>query len=144
MFFKPAILGLFGVLGLILFYFAVLTLLSGWNFAKIQFFGDWYWIVGLSIGFGIQVFLFTYLKAKKNQLSGKGMAVSGAVSGTAMIACCSHYLANILPLIGIAGTAVVLGQYQTEFFVVSLMANLAGIAYMVKKFVELNHAVGKI
>lgn len=143
MFLKPAILGLFGASGLIFFYFAVLIFLSGWNFAKMEFAQDWYWIIGLSTGFGMQIFLFTYLRVKKNQLSSKGVIVSGTVSGTAMIACCSHYLANILPFVGIAGAAALLGQYQTQFFIVSLIANLAGIIYMAKKFVDFNNAIRK-
>lgn len=143
MFFKPAIFGFLAALGLIFFYFAVLIFLSGWNFARMEFFQDWYWIIGLSTGFGTQIFLFTYLKSKKNQFSSKGVIVSGTVSGTAMIACCSHYLANILPFVGIAGAAALLGQYQTQFFIVSLIANIAGIIYMVKKLIDFNNAIRK-
>ncbi len=43
-------------------YFAILSLVSGWSFAKDQFSLFWYFIVSLAIGFGIQIALYAYLK----------------------------------------------------------------------------------
>lgn len=136
MFFKFNKFFLFGLgagLGLLSLYFLVLTLISGWNFTENQFQENWYWILGLSIGFGIQVGLFAYLKGKRHNLvSGKVVAVSGTTSTAAMLICCSHYLINILPFIGIAGIALFLSQYQTEFFIIGILSNLLGIAYLIK------------
>ena len=79
------------------FYFAVLSAVSGWAFARSQFAADWYWIIGLALG------------------------------------CCSHYLINILPIIGVAGFAALIAQYQRELFLVSLGMNVLGIGYLVQK-----------
>ncbi|MEK9135197.1 MAG: hypothetical protein AAB451_02760 [Patescibacteria group bacterium] len=130
---KYIIVGITGSFGLLGFYFLILTLVSGWDFAKVQFFQNWYWILGLSFGFGTQIMLFNYLKSRHNQTSGKIVAVSGTTSGIAMIACCSHYLVSILPIIGISGIAAIIGQYQTEFFIIGAASNIAGIAYLVNK-----------
>lgn len=56
--------------------------------------------------------------------------VSGATSGTAMIACCAHHLADVLPVLGLSGASIVLTQYQKPFLVLGLSINLFGIAYM--------------
>jgi len=133
-FFRPIIFGLLGTAALLGFYFTILTLVSGWNFALFQFTKNWYWIISLAVGFGVQVGLFIYLRQRhRQQMTAGVMAVSGGTSGAAMIACCTHYLVNILPIIGISGFAVLVGQYQTELFVGSLIFNLFGIGYMLNK-----------
>lgn len=132
--------GFIGAIALLGFYFGVVSLVSGWNFALEQFFGNWYWILALAIGFGIQIGLFTYLRAlHRSQKSGRVVAVSGATSGIAMISCCAHYLVNVLPIIGISGFAAVVGQYQTELFVVGLLSNVIGIGYMLRQLKKLHH-----
>lgn len=131
---RSIIKGMFGTATLLILYFLILTLVSGWNFTLIQFAQNWYWIASLSLGFGTQIGLFTYLRAfNTHKISGKAVAVSGTTSGIAMITCCSHYLVNIIPLIGIAGFAAVIGQYQTEFFLIGLISNLAGLGYLLWK-----------
>lgn len=131
---RPIIFGLLGTAILLSFYFAILTVISGWNFAWFQFIKNWYWIVSLTVGFGAQVGLFVYARAKhRADVSGKVAAVSGGASGTAMVSCCAHYLVNILPIVGVSGFAALIGQYQTELFVVGLISNLLGIGYMFNK-----------
>ena len=91
-------------------------------------------MVALAVGFGIQVGLYSYLKVAS---SGKVLAVSGATSTAAMISCCTHYLVNLLPVLGAVGIVTLVSQYQVEFFWVGLVFNLAGLSYMlyqVKKF----------
>ena len=125
------ILGAFALLG---FYFLVLSLVSGWNFTISQFNDNWYWVLGLSFGFGIQISIFIYLRAlHREQASKKVVAASGATSTIAMLACCSHYLVSVLPIIGISGLAIIISQYQTEIFIVAVISNLLGIAYMSNK-----------
>lgn len=113
-------------------FFTVITLVSGGDFARGQFAAYWYYIVGLASGFGIQVGLYTYLRRsiRQRSSSGKVLAVSGTTSTVAMISCCSHYLVNILPIIGITGFLSLIGQYQIQLFWVGLALNLAGIAYI--------------
>lgn len=133
--FASIIKGFLAALSLLMFYFAIVTLISGWDFAQSQFFKYRYFIVVLAFGFGIQVGLYTYLKnsIRKQNISAKVLAVSGSASGAAMITCCFHYLANILPILGISGFITFVTQYQVQFFWVGLALNLAGIAYMSNK-----------
>ena len=120
---------------LLIFYFATVTLISGWDFAQSQFAKYWYFILTLSLGFGIQVGLYSYLKnsIRRKNISAKVLAVSGSTSGAAMITCCSHYLTNILPILGISGLITFVTQYQVQFFWIGLALNLVGIAYMSNK-----------
>ncbi|HEU0202489.1 MAG TPA: hypothetical protein VFR86_18920 [Burkholderiaceae bacterium] len=47
-----------------------------------------------------------------------------------MVSCCTHYLANLLPIVGAAGLVTLATQYQVELFWVGLAFNAAGIAYI--------------
>lgn len=132
--------GITGFLLLLGFYFLVVSLVSGWDFARSQFLKDWYWILGLAIGFGIQIALWTHLRAlHRAHISGKAVAISGTTSGAAMIACCAHYLVNILPIIGITGFITIISQYQTWLFVAGLVSNIFGMTYLVNQFRVLKH-----
>ena len=130
--------GFLAGLALLGVYFAVVSFISGWDFAINQFFKFWYFIVSLAAGFGIQIGLYTHLRLAIHQAgqSGKVLAVSGTTSTAAMISCCAHYLANILPVIGATGIISVIGQYQVEFFWVGLAFNLAGIVYIGRKVIK--------
>jgi len=137
---KSVFWGLAGTAGLLIFYFVILDLISGWNFTKSQFDDNWYWIIGLSSGFGLQIGIFSYLRAlNRTASSGKIIAASGATSTIAMISCCAHYFVNILPFLGISGLAMIIGQYQTELFYIGLLSNIAGIAYMTNKLIKLKN-----
>lgn len=123
-------------------YFAVLTLVSGWSYALDQFFDFWYFIVSLAIGFGVQIGLYVHLKnlVRGGPANGKVLGVTGTASTAAMISCCTHYLANLLPILGIAGAVTFVAQYQTELFWVGILFNLAGIAYMANRIFKFKHA----
>lgn len=129
---RSALKGFLGTSLLLVFYFAIVTLISGWEFAQDQFLRFWYFILALAFGFGIQVGLYTYLKnsIRAKNTSAKVLAASGTTSGAAMISCCSHYLVNFLPILGITGVVTFIGQYQIQFFWIGLAVNLAGILYM--------------
>lgn len=122
--------GLSAALILLSFYFAIVSLVSGWSFAQQQFRQFWYFVVTLTIGFGIQVGLYSYLRSMIRNVSPKVVATSGATSTAAMISCCAHYLVNILPVLGVTGIITFISQYQVQFFWVGLVFNFAGIAYM--------------
>ncbi|MCL4417004.1 MAG: hypothetical protein M1365_09955 [Actinobacteria bacterium] len=129
------IVGFLASLVLLLVYFSVLTFVSGWNFAFSQFLQYWYFIVSLSLGFGIQIAIFTYLKNAVKNVGGSGKvaAVSGVTSTAAMISCCSHYLINLVPIIGITGFVTIVSQYQVQLFYVGLSFNVLGIVYMLNR-----------
>lgn len=123
---------LFGV------YFFVLSLVSGWDFAKNQFLEFWYFIVSLAIGFGLQVGLYIYLKnlIHPDFSGGKVLGVTGATSTATMVSCCTHYLVYLVPILGVTGLVSFVAQYQTELFWVGLLFNLAGIYYITSKIVK--------
>ncbi len=128
--------GAFASLALLLVYFVIVSLVSGWNFMLEQFAKYWYFVVTLAAGFGIQVGLYSYLKSIVKSVSPGIVATSGTTSTTAMISCCAHYLVNILPVLGAVGIITVISQYQVQLFWVGLAFNFAGIAYMTNKVIK--------
>lgn len=135
--FRLAIKGFLGAAVLFVVYFSIVSLISGWQFAISQFLQFWYFIVALSLGFGIQIGLYSYLKNAIRHNAPKGVvAVSGTTSTIAMVSCCSHYLANIIPLIGISGAVAFVGQYQIELFWFGLFVNVAGIGYIASRIIK--------
>lgn len=129
--------GFLGAIALLFLYAGIVTLLSGWEFALNQFLAFWYFIISLAAGFGIQISLYVYLRSaiQERNASGGVVAVSGTASAIAMLSCCTHYLANILPILGIAGFVSIVSQYQIELFWVGLAFNFAGIIYIVRKII---------
>lgn len=140
MIFKSAINGLIGTSALLAVYFSVVSLISGWPFVLNQFGRFWYFIVGLAIGFGIQIGLYTYLKNAIHQKNASGgvLIASGTTSTFVMLSCCAHYLANVLPIIGATGVISLIGQYQVEFFWIGLVFNIVGIVYIARKVIIFN------
>lgn len=140
---QSALFGIGAATILLGFYFSVLTFISGWEFAKFQFFTYWYFIIALAAGFGIQVGLYSYLKNIVQHQSGSGkiVAVSGTTSTVAMVSCCFHYLVNLLPILGIAGFITLISQYQVQLFWVGLVANLLGIVYMLNRIQKFRSSV---
>jgi Cu+-exporting ATPase len=58
------------------------------------------------------------------------VAASGTTSTAAMLSCCTHYLANILPVIGATGAVTLVAHYQVELFWLGLAFNAAGLLYI--------------
>lgn len=140
---KNLFVGVFASASLLIFYFTILSLVSGFAFAKAQFSQFWYFIITLAVGFGIQVALYTYLKTIIKNMSPRALpagrqvvATTGATSGVAMVSCCAHYLVNVLPILGAVGIITFISQYQVELFWVGLAFNFAGIIYMTNKVVK--------
>ncbi|HXU94016.1 MAG TPA: heavy metal-binding domain-containing protein [Gallionella sp.] len=135
---KPVQFGIGVFVLLLVVYFGVVSLISGWGFALEQFSRYRYFIIALAVGFGIQFGLYTYLKdlVGRHGASGKMVAVSGTTSTAAMVSCCAHYLANILPILGVTGFLAVVADYQVELFWVGLVFNVAGILYIATKVIK--------
>ena len=133
---KPILYGIFASVILLGIYFAVLTLVYGWTFTLSQFLGFWYFIVNLSAGFGIQVGLYSYLRNLIKEDHGKMLGVTGTTSTVAMISCCAHYLANLLPILGTAGLVAIVAQFQVELFWVGLLFNFGGILFMIQRIYQ--------
>lgn len=113
-------------------YFGVLALVSGWSFTVSQFTEFWPYIVALAVGFGAQVGLYLYLRqlSAERHLAHCAVAASGTTSTAAMLACCTHYLTNVLPVLGATGLVTIVAQYQVEFFWLGLAFNAAGLSYV--------------
>lgn len=135
---KAVLAGIGAALALLGVYFGLLALVSGWDFTLEQFLAYRYFIVALAAGFGIQVSLFLHLKALVQGARKQGvvLATSGMASTAAMVSCCTHYLANIAPIIGAAGLVAFATQYQVELFWVGLAFNAGGILYIASKVVQ--------
>ncbi len=134
---QAIIKGMGAAIAMLAVFFLVVTFISGWAFTVSQFAAYWYFIVGLAVGFGIQIGLYSYLTQAVSQsdMSTAVVALSGTTSTAAMISCCAHYLVNILPVLGITGLVSVVGQYQVEFFWVGLVINVLGITYIGRKII---------
>lgn len=130
--------GLIAGLSLLFFYFLVMTVSSASLSATVsQFKQLWYWMMALSLGFGIQVGLFTHLKIiiNDNQIVNGAGAVTATSSGTSvasMVACCAHHLSEVLPIIGLSGFAIFLTRYQIPIIVFGIVMNLLGILYIAR------------
>lgn len=118
--------GLLASLGLSVFYYLVLFLLTSDPLYPLsQFLKLWPWMSLLILGFGTQWALFARLRQGKMMVGG-----SSVISGTSMVACCAHHAVEALPFLGLAGAAVFLVNYQKELLVIGIISNLAGIGYM--------------
>lgn len=123
--------GIIGILLILLLNFIVLWSLGFPIMAVAQIKKYSPLLVLLIGGFGFQVGLFTYLR-HKSALSCTTTAASGGLSLMSMILCCSHYLASILPFIGISALASLSG-YTLWFILIGILSNAAGIAIMLYK-----------
>jgi len=120
--------GILAGLALFLFYISVITFFQGFQFAILNFKSLWFWIIPLVLGFGTQIGLYTSIRHSA-ELTGT-VALSGGISGGSMIACCSHFLLNIIPIVGFSGVALFLAKYQTIFFAIGIISNVFGITFM--------------
>ena len=131
--------GFMAAFSLLIFYFLVMTISSASLSATIsQFKQLWYWMITLSLGFGVQVGLFTRLKniIKNANVVNQAGAVTAASTGTSsasMIACCAHHLSEVLPIIGLSGFAIFLTRYQIPIIIFGIVMNGVGIIYMMKQ-----------
>jgi len=135
---RPLAVGALAMLAMLAIYFSVLTLVSGWDFTVSEFSKYWYYVVALALGFGIQLGLYIDLRQRlaRHHSGGKILVASGATSTGAMLACCTHYLVNILPILGAAGAVTLVAQYQVELFWVGLAFNLAGIIFISSRIIS--------
>lgn len=136
---------------LILFYWLVMFVVTrDFNHSIEQFITFKYWVIALVLGFGIQTGLFWHIRKKmKSNNSTKGsIALSASSSTIAMVACCTHHLVDILPILGLSAAALFLSSYQTYFFMLGIISNILGIVWMLyllknKKYISLKNIKNK-
>jgi Cu+-exporting ATPase len=139
---NPITRGSLAVIAMLGAYLAVILALSGWDFALSQFSEFWPYLIALSMGFGTQIGLYFYLKqlTSKRHYAHCAVATSGTTSGAAMLACCTHYFANILPILGATALVSAIAEYQIGFFWVGLAFNAAGLAYILWQVIAAKEA----
>lgn len=99
---------------------------------------DWPFVAALAAGFGTQVGLYAYLRGLTQAASAAAGATTGVGTGTstvAMIACCAHHAADILPILGlsaVAGAAGFLAEWRVPLMSLGIVINLIGIALSVR------------
>ena len=130
---RPVTFGLLAILGLLAFYLGIITLAQGWAHATEQLADDRWFVGAIALGFGTQVGLFTYLKGLHAHAAAGGVAASTGTSATAMLACCAHHLADILPIVGLSGAAIFLNAYKTPLLWLGIAMNFVGIVYLLRK-----------
>lgn len=133
---RPAVFGLLATLGLLAFYLGVISLAQGWAHALQQLADDRWFVGTIATGFGAQVGLFTYLRGLHAQAAAGGVAASTGTSTAAMLACCAHHLADVLPIIGLSGAAIFLNAYRTPLLWLGIVMNLAGVVYLLRKIAQ--------
>ncbi len=124
---------------------AALLALSVWSLFGTAFGQLWVYSAVLALGFGTQVGLYLYLRqlTAAHQHGGGAVATSGATSTAAMLACCTHYLVNVLPVLGTVGLVTLLAQYQMQLFWIALAANATGLIYIGRQVAQArNHFLG--
>jgi hypothetical protein len=130
------IFGLLAILGLLGFYLGIIALAQGWGHAIEQLAADRWFVGVIAAGFGAQVGLFTYLRGLHSRMTAGGVAASTGTSTAAMLACCAHHLADILPIVGVAGAAALLNTYNIPMLWLGIIMNFAGAAYLVHQIYQ--------
>jgi len=130
--------GITGAAALVVIFLTIVTWSNGTlSSALDEFRRIWYWIALLAGGFGLQLGLFVYLKYFVHEpLAGATaeVAASGTISTGSMVACCSHALVNMLPILGVSAAAAFLARYQLPLLLTGLFSNLVGLSIMLGLF----------
>ncbi len=123
-------------------YFGLLTWAQGWGYAYSQFSFNLWYLAPIWAAFGVQAALYSILRfglfipaARAGRVGilspfAGMMGTNGAASTAAMVACCLHHVADVLPVLGLSAAAAFLTRYQRPFMLVGLGMNIAGILAM--------------
>jgi YHS domain-containing protein len=133
---RPIAFGLLAVLSLLAFYLGIITLAQGWGHAVQQLADDRNFIGAIGLGFGTQIGLYTYLRGLHTHAAAGGVTASTGTSTAAMLACCAHHLADILPIVGVAGVAAFLNAYKIPMLWLGIGMNLIGIVYLLRNIFQ--------
>jgi len=121
-------------------YLGLVTWAQGWAHARELLWGDRYFVGAIALGFGTQLGLYLYLRqAVRRRRLAAPTAVTVAGTGTssvAMIACCAHHVTDVLPLVGLSGLALFLGDYRVPLMALGIGVNAVGVAVMLRLVVR--------
>jgi len=132
----PPVVGVTASLVLISLYMGIITLAQDWQHARSLLWDDRYFVSAIAAGFGTQIGLYMYLRQVLHRRRwGASTAVTAAGTGTstvAMVACCAHHVADVLPLVGLSGLAIFLNDYRLPLMTTGLAINSVGIAVVLR------------
>lgn len=117
-------------------YFGLLTWAQGWEYALNQFSLNRWYVLPIWIAFGVQAALYVILRFRlfvpttSASHTGALLGTSGGTSVTAMVACCLHHVADVLPVLGLSAAATFLTRYQRPFMLIGLGTEVIGIIVM--------------
>lgn len=121
---------------LALFYVIVVAGASGsWDHLTDQMRQDWYYLVPIVAGFGVQVALIAELR-RRHRVQQAVAAAGGAGAGAStvgMVACCAHHIADLAPFIGATGAAAFLTDYRVPFMVLGIGVNAVGVTIAARR-----------
>jgi Cu+-exporting ATPase len=120
-------------------YLTIVGLAQGWTQAVSLLVRDKFLVAPVTLSFGVQVGLYAYLRAIIRIRSRGSAAMTGASGGTstvAMVACCAHRVADLLPLLGLSAAAGFLAAYKTPFMILGLAVSCAGIFLISRRIVR--------
>jgi hypothetical protein len=132
----PVIAGIAGSLFLGGIYFGLVSWAESPQHALELFREDRLLVVPIIAGFGIQAALYTILRLRLflptavPAHGGKLMGAGGSTSTVAMVACCAHHVADVLPILGLTVAATFLAQYRIPFMIFGLTTTILGIVFM--------------
>lgn len=132
---RSVVAGVVAAIALLGLYLAIISLAQGVTHAFEQLAADALFVSLIAAGFGTQVALFVELRAVDRQHRAAA-AVTAAGTGTsvaAMLACCAHHVADLLPLVGLSAAAVFLNEYKTPLLLLGLAMNLLGIVVIARQ-----------
>jgi hypothetical protein len=123
-------------------YLAIISLAQGVEHAFDQVATDALFVGLIAAGFGIQIALFVELRAvDRRHRAAAAVTVAGTgTSAAAMLACCTHHLVDLLPLVGLSAAAVFLNAYKTPLFLVGIGMNLVGIGVIARQLARARRA----
>lgn len=129
-------------LALLGLYLGVIAIAQGPSHALEQLAVDARYVAAVTIGFAVQVALFVELRqtAARQRRSAAITAASTGTSTAAMLACCAHHVADVLPLVGLSAAAVFLDAYKMPLLVVGLTMNAIGVTLLWRELTRLRRA----
>ena len=127
------LLGSFLMVGV---YFGILTWAQGWEDAQSIFWTNRWYVIPIWSAFGVQAAFYSILRFRlfvpttSTGHTGAMMGTSGGTSVTAMVACCLHHIADVLPVLGLSAAATFLTRDQRPFMLIGLGMTILGIIVM--------------
>jgi len=107
---------------------------------------DWYLLLPIVAGFGVQVGLWVELRRRQRlhrEMIAAGTAGAGA-STVGMVACCAHHLADLLPFVGATAAATFLYGYRLLFMLAGVGLNAIAIVVGLQRLRTIPAAHGEV